>query len=954
MVAHFQATTLVASPSYPNSIAWSEENLVAVASGHIVTILNPALLTGPRGLIKIPPCEPFQIGLIHRKDLLTGSLLPISLSRETRPCVRSISWSPLGFASNSGCLLSVCTTDGRVKLYRRPYYEFSAQWIEGRVVKFCVRKRGFVNWNLGFRSAQFDRKVERLGNMIQKVTSVRMGGNGNGLNEREVLVEANIVYSHAKWERNECVPLPPLAFHVEHRIDRQLFAICTDPRASINQLTCGGNKDVSDNGFAPPYEEVATARTEVIMLPCSMLKKGSSVEVLEKKSGKFSKIDLDQDYLPSDSDEKPRKRNWESETYPVITSTQYASRSALLSSLVVAWSPELRLSPENDPCHLNSSFSNSSVLAVGGKSGKVSFWRIRKPHCYSIEQSKVSVDILLLGLIQAHGSWVTTISWVDNSSDISKSRVILATGCSDGSVKIWLGDTERLLNSTGVNCAFFSLLKEVITVNPAAISVLSLTVTSESLDEILLAIGKGSGSLEVCICDISNCKFRTAGLYEVHGQVITGLAWAFNGRHLYSCSQDIMRSWILCGSSLNEVPFPSTALGIWNSTPIPTVFDSYFGFAISSGNLVLATVRNYNADNLNPMYEARTQKAAVEFFWIGGQKSDFSRDTEFDREDVPGFSRRDLVCWESNILWSLQQYQNIHKPLVIWDVIAALSAFQTFAPKYVKNILFKWLSSWFVGSSVEFFNENILMNVSEYLPKIISRQMHVLNIICRRVLRGVFYDEEDEQHSLWPGLLISSERELRERLVAFNVVAVLNQASCSTTTTPWLPTGVAQMEQWVAMNHDRVHDQLKHAASKVKAISARSSYLLLNHSPHYGSEYDLTEKCSFCNASVPFDSPEFAFCNSVKCGDGVTESHKLSRCAISMQVCPITTPLWYCVCCQRLASTLAPQSLFSISSSPFDLKTLSEFSSLQVPLCPFCGILLQRLQPEFLLSTLPV
>ena len=39
MALRFQAATLVALPSYPNSIAWSDENLIAVASGHLVTIL---------------------------------------------------------------------------------------------------------------------------------------------------------------------------------------------------------------------------------------------------------------------------------------------------------------------------------------------------------------------------------------------------------------------------------------------------------------------------------------------------------------------------------------------------------------------------------------------------------------------------------------------------------------------------------------------------------------------------------------------------------------------------------------------------------------------------------------------------------------------------------------------------------------------------------------------------
>lgn len=37
--SRFQAAVLVGAPSYPYAIAWSDENLIAVASGHLVTIL---------------------------------------------------------------------------------------------------------------------------------------------------------------------------------------------------------------------------------------------------------------------------------------------------------------------------------------------------------------------------------------------------------------------------------------------------------------------------------------------------------------------------------------------------------------------------------------------------------------------------------------------------------------------------------------------------------------------------------------------------------------------------------------------------------------------------------------------------------------------------------------------------------------------------------------------------
>lgn len=39
MDSHIQTAPLIECPSYPNSVAWSEENLVAVASGSVITIL---------------------------------------------------------------------------------------------------------------------------------------------------------------------------------------------------------------------------------------------------------------------------------------------------------------------------------------------------------------------------------------------------------------------------------------------------------------------------------------------------------------------------------------------------------------------------------------------------------------------------------------------------------------------------------------------------------------------------------------------------------------------------------------------------------------------------------------------------------------------------------------------------------------------------------------------------
>lgn len=89
---------------------------------------------------------------------------------------------------------------------------------------------------------------------------------------------------------------------------------------------------------------------------------------------------------------------------------------------------------------------------------------------------------------------------------------------------------------------------------------LSLVVPSRTLQKIHLAVGRGSGSFEVWICEINSRKFDRANSSNPHGSVVsivllstlrvhlvkanafeiyqvTGLAWAFNGSCLYTCSQ---------------------------------------------------------------------------------------------------------------------------------------------------------------------------------------------------------------------------------------------------------------------------------------------------------------------------------------------------------------------------------------------------------------------------------
>ncbi|XP_038982100.1 uncharacterized protein LOC103720062 [Phoenix dactylifera] len=866
MASNCQAAPLVASPSYPNSIAWSKENLVAIASGHLITILNAALLAGPRGLITLSPNKPFPVGVVRREDLLTPCLMSTCLSRDFRPCARSISWSDPGFAPNSGSFLALCTTEGRVKLYRAPFCEFSAEWVE-------------------------------------------------------VLDISDLLYDYL-----ESINFGELSASLPSFSQKQANAGFVKERGCDTEL------------HGTSGSENARCRKR---------------EILSRRVKR-------NEY--SESPVKEREND-----LPLITAEQYASRSSLLSSLVVAWSPVLQLSGIS-PC-----FSNKcAILAVGGKSGNISFWKFNEPKCYTVEHGSVSVDAMLIGLLQAHKSWITSISWGTCAACSSKSQLLLATGSSDGSVKIWLGDVEELIQSSDANKSSFTLLNEVTAVTLSPISTISLIVPIQSQDKVVLAIGKGSGSIEAWICHIFSNRIQSAGIYDAHDQVVTGLAWAFDGCCLYSSSQNnSVRSWVLHGNYLHEVPFPSKFPWLRNSTDLSQVSDQCFGLALSPGELMVAVVRSFDANLLNQMYQARTQKAVVEFFWIGGQSLEIpsEKHLSFSSEPSSDFSERDLFNWETNILQSLKTYENVDKLLVLWDILAALLAFKKLNPTFVENLLFKWITSWFLDYQSSISIEKILSHVHSMLPKISSRKIHLLNIICRRLMLS---DEragtpKREQHKLtklnndeakvakvelWNKLLFKNEKELQERLVAFNFAAALSRATCSPKDFPvgtnWFPIGVPQMQQWVAINGGLVHNQLKVLSAKVEELGSRI---------HSVCEYTMEESCSFCLASVPLESEEVAWCKGSKSDDGSKESHRLSRCMVSMQLCSVTAPMWFCICCQRWAAKLAPQTLFTMSKSPLAVNYDSESFALferPKPLCPYCGILLQRAMPDFLLSACPV
>jgi hypothetical protein len=93
----------------------------------------------------------------------------------------------------------------------------------------------------------------------------------------------------------------------------------------------------------------------------------------------------------------------------------------------------------------------------------------------------------------------------------------------------------------------------------------------------------------------------------------------------------------------------------------------------------------------------RTQKAVVEFIWIGGQFVGIPLDGSIDicNPQSADLSSCNLMWWGSNILWSLKKYENVEKSLVLWVVVAALQELKKTAPAFLETLVHSWASSLF-------------------------------------------------------------------------------------------------------------------------------------------------------------------------------------------------------------------------------------------------------------------
>ncbi|PWZ55742.1 hypothetical protein Zm00014a_002432 [Zea mays] len=912
MAPQYQAATLIASPSYPSAIAWSSDNLVAVASGHIVTILNPSALDGPRGLVGLCRSDPFPIGLVNREDLLEPCLLSTSLARETEPCARSISWSQQGFAPNSGCLLAVCTMDGHVKLYRSPIWELCDEWVEvADISQLLFNYYKLINFG------------EDNGSHLTSLKNTNTG-------ETEVLGSA-------------------------YELQESLYFRCPGQRKLKRSRVDGFIYDVNE------VDLDASKDADFSIEPCSKSKK----KYLKKTVKPRHEVVAVNERNNTGNIKGSLSSNGENKSLPLITAKQYACRAAHLSSLVVSWSPVVS-SSDKTSCLLR----HWCIIAVGSKSGNLSFWKLPKPEYYTIDAGVVTSDPMLIGVLQAHKSCVSVIAWQVLSAGSSKSSLLLATGCSDGSVKIWLGNIEGL-NQCASGEVPFALVAVVATDLSSPVSSISLAIPAQSQHEVSLAIGRVSGSLEIWIWNASSNKIEIFSAWHAHDQVVTGLQWAMDGYCLFSCSQDnSARCWISHENHLEEIFMHSKFPELRESADLSELSDRCYGLTLAPGEQMIAVVRSLDLNLLNQMYQVRTQKAVVEFIWIGGQFVGIPLDRSIDicSSQSTDLSSSNLMWWGSNILWSLKKYENVEKRLVIWDVVAVLQELKKSAPAFLETLVHSWVSVLLSGDPQCVSIDAPSRSMHDMMPYVSTRKLHLLNIMCRKVMVSIHTHHgpgaengNEETTDFWSTLLVRSETELRERLVGFTFAAVLKRTAYlfngTSTENCWFPVGVAQMDSWVTMNYDgQVHDQLQSIRSKIKDLGSRCMHFSISIDQSSAIQFHLTgssfridgysdvESCPYCSSPVHFESPDVAICG---------ERHTLPRCRASMILCSVVQPLWHCVCCGGTVNKLLPESFFTMQASTMHDEGSLDLSAASVPLCPFCGILLQRSMPAFLLSTSP-
>lgn len=111
---------LLQEPHFPSAVQWSDDNLIAVASGASAVILNPCNLAGPRALLPTDGIgleRPPHSDLVPPDDHLVGQLLRLcgDGARGHQAWVRAVAWAPAGSAPGGGSLLTALYDNGNVR-----------------------------------------------------------------------------------------------------------------------------------------------------------------------------------------------------------------------------------------------------------------------------------------------------------------------------------------------------------------------------------------------------------------------------------------------------------------------------------------------------------------------------------------------------------------------------------------------------------------------------------------------------------------------------------------------------------------------------------------------------------------------------------------------------------------------------------------------------------------------
>lgn len=120
-----QADFLYWNPDGTHLPPHSQDNLLAVASGHTAIVLNPSKLDGPRAHAVLPSPDSAAVNIGYRPEFhLTCSAFQTAVMVDMRGrdalnplYVKALSWSPLGATGRGGCLLAVLSSDRVVSTF---------------------------------------------------------------------------------------------------------------------------------------------------------------------------------------------------------------------------------------------------------------------------------------------------------------------------------------------------------------------------------------------------------------------------------------------------------------------------------------------------------------------------------------------------------------------------------------------------------------------------------------------------------------------------------------------------------------------------------------------------------------------------------------------------------------------------------------------------------------------